>query len=99
MKVESWSHLEGKACKVFELATINCEAKADICLPGGISKLLSHKGDVWGGGGVISVDSWVENEGDLHLSSNNWVLGDETDLADHLQRVQNVDGAISDGGT
>ena len=38
-------------------------------------------------------------EKDLHLSSNNWVLGDETDLADHLQRMQNVDGAISDGGT
>lgn len=99
IKEELWSHLEGKACKVFELAAINCEAKADICLPGGISKLFSHKGDVWGGGGAISVDSWVEKKGDLHLSGNNWVLGDETDLADHLQRVQNVDGAISDRGT
>ena len=43
--------------------------------------------------------SWVEKKRDLHLSSNSWVLGDETDLTDHLQRVQNVDGAISDGGT
>ena len=39
----------------------------------------------------------MHDKGDLHFRGDGGVLGDETNLADHFQGMENVNGSAGDG--
>lgn len=77
---------------------VDSEGEGVVCLSGGIAYRLLDDSGVGGLRVLVSAHRWVEYKGQLNLGGEDGVLGDESNLPHHLQRVQDVDRAPSDGG-